>query len=233
MGRMPDQQGSRETALPDGRGGILKFPSHAPDVPEPPGETGGDVTEYASGEEALDALHARFHEALVAYARAYVSREDAEDITQGAFAALWERYLRHPRLEWPRNLPGFLVNAVRWRVMDFRRNRKSLRAILARAGAELGRVRRRWMEADGELTDDRLSRALEAARQEMPPRAREIHVMHFTAGFSIAEIMEATGVSRGTVSALLTRANRIVRRHLELAGYAPEVRRALGAGRKG
>lgn len=216
MTRMADHEShsaTRELA-PPASAGVLRFPPVA----------GLDL----SGEALLEALHTRLEPQLSEFASAFVSADDADDIVQQAFVELWNRYIkegRTPTASWE----SLLFESVNFRIGDFRRTRRRRSLALVAGGyarSLLGKVRV-WMRPDWEFERESFNRVLDRAVDAMSPRAREIHVLHYRAGYTVSEIVDMLGVGRPTVKSMILRGNRVMREHLDRAGYSPVTRRAL------
>lgn len=186
----------------------------------------------SKAEEVLSALYGRLSEKLAEYAAHYVSRDEADDVVQQAFVELWQRHLTDDR-EPKASYEAMLFQSVRFRVMDYRRTTRRRRFALDfwNYSDTLKNMARRWMEPHSAVEVDDFNKAINGALDAMPPRTRELQVLYRKAGLSVDEVAAATGLARETVRALLQRGNRILRDHLDRAGYSPESRR--GASGKG
>jgi RNA polymerase sigma-70 factor (ECF subfamily) len=216
--RMTDSVENRAARESGSTPGVLVFrpaPTAAPAAHDTP-----DELHRAAVDRALDAIHARLYEPLRTYACAYTTRDDAEDAVQAAFVALWDRHFRHG-VDANAHFDAFLFNTVRWRIVDSRRNRRTMRENLRSYLRVAKGWIPRWMRADGSVSDERLGRVISQALEKLGPRSREVWVLRYQADFTVTEIAAMAGVSRGTVTNLLSRASAVVRRDLEHAGYAP------------
>jgi RNA polymerase sigma factor (sigma-70 family) len=201
---------------------------------EPEQSAGSDVLQFpasplpirAREEDVLSALYARRFQPLCDYAAHYAGEDEAEDIVQCAFVSIWQRYISDPKRHRSASFDAMLFREVRFRVMDYRRNIKVERSNFVVYMRSLVLLARSWMQADARVEYDGLTRAISAAIADMSPRARELHIMHQEAGLSVDEIVGMTGVGRETVRSLLNRGNRILRQHLERAGYSAGMRRS-------
>jgi len=178
-------------------------------------------------EELLSVLYGRYAGKLTQYAAHYVSPDEADDFVQRAFVDLWQRHLssgRPPKEEYD----SLLFQSVRFLVMDYRRPaRRRLHArVLHKYADALTSLARRWMEPQAAVETDDFNKTISAALDEMSPRTREIQVLHRRAGLSVSEVCATTGLTNNSVRTLLQRGNRILRDHLDRAGYSPESRRS-------
>jgi len=135
----------------------------------------------------------------------------AEELTQDAFVRAWER-LASFRGEsafssWMYRLT---VNVV----LQERRaaRRRSVRVVTTDDPAAVARGEQGG--AGGDATPG-LSLDLERAIAALPPRAREVFVLHDIEGYRHEEIARLTGVAAGTSKAQLFRARRLLRGMLE------------------
>jgi RNA polymerase sigma factor (sigma-70 family) len=122
--------------------------------------------------------------------------EDAHDVVQDGFATA---YAQRRRYRGDGSLEGWV-----WRI------------VLRRAGA----VRRRGLRVVPARLDPRLvaperEPRLAAAVRALPPRRRLVVFLRYYADLSYAEIAEATGIDRGTVSATLSQAHRQLQQLLQ------------------
>jgi RNA polymerase sigma-70 factor (sigma-E family) len=164
-----------------------------PGQPSQPGEPG------APGPQA-DELVSRLYQAhaldLVRMARLLLrDQPSAEDVVQDAFLGL---YRALPRLCDPEDVLPYLRAAVINRSRSVLRSRQ--RALLRRVQHEPPASS---AESAAMLGEDR--RAVLAAVDRLPRRAREVLVLRYYLGLSDQEIAAALNVSRGTVSSTASR----------------------------
>ena len=209
---------------------------HEP-APQPSEPSGSQVIAFptaslptaAPNEELLSALYGRYAAKLTEYASQYVSRDEADDFVQRAFVDLWNRHLSDARQSRPRaDYDALLFQSVRFLIMDYRRpaRRRLHERLLGRYAGALQGMARRWMEPQAAVEADDFNKAINTALQAMSPRTREVQALYRKAGFSVDEIVATTGMARTSVRTLIQRGNRILRDHLDRAGYSPESRRS-------
>lgn len=130
------------------------------------------------------------------------SRAAAEDAVHEALARAWARMERGERID---SLKAWVTtvatNLVRSRFRRLRAERRARR----RLGVEP-------VGTPGGGTEERLD--LRRALEGLPERQREVVVVHYYLGFSVAETAEATGTSEGTVKKALHRARETLARAL-------------------
>jgi RNA polymerase sigma-70 factor, ECF subfamily len=108
---------------------------------------------------------------------------------------------------------GIALNVAR----ELRRTARAPRQSVEQAQAMLAA---RWAasasspERAAEAAEDR--RALEAVLAELPPRQREVVLLRFFEGLSVAETAAASGMAEGTVKAALHQAFRALRKKWRL-----------------
>ncbi len=139
------------------------------------------------------------------------SRADAEDVTQEVFLRLWLRpeSWRPGQAQFSTWLYRVVVN----RCLDLKRRPKS---------ADLEQVEEPQdpvANAEVGLMQAQRSRALEAAVARLPERQRAAIVLTYTAGLRNAEAAAALDISLKAFEALLVRAKRELRDHLEGQGW--------------
>jgi RNA polymerase sigma factor (sigma-70 family) len=212
MARMTDRDIQATGAAPES--GVLRFPSPAA------------FPATATAEDILAALYATWWAPLCAYARKR-NPEEADDIVEDAFIELWNKHLAHGRRP-AAGCEAVLMAAVRFRCAD--RRRESIRrelAIQAKNYATLFALTvRNWMLPSHRFDSADFARLVNEALDDMTPRCRELQWLHRDAGMTVTEIATSLQISTETVSSLLQKGNRIIRRRLEKAGYSPEGRRA-------
>lgn len=215
MSRMADHDNPVTREAPDAV--VLRFPSPV------------TFPSTATPEDILAALAGTWMAPLTAYAVAFarISEDEADDVVQQAFVEVWNRHVSAGRAPKP-NHEAALVAAVRGRLLAARRTRRRRRALL-KAGnyaGKLMRLVRDWMLPSERLDARELWRIVDEALEEMPPRCRELQILHRHGGKTVEEIASALDMTPNGVAVLLQRGNRILRKRLEKAGYSPEGRRA-------
>jgi RNA polymerase sigma factor (sigma-70 family) len=201
-----------------GQGAVIQFPVASLPV-------------GSSAEDVLSSLYVRMAEKLIEYAAQYTTRDDAEDIVQQAFVEIWQRHLSTDRTP-AHSYEALLFQSVRFRIMDYRKVTKRRQLLITEFLNYLTTLAPpKWMQASASATSDEFNKTIDAALASMTPRTREVQLLYRRAEMSVDEIVIATGLARENVRCLIQRGNRIVRDHLDRAGYSPESRR--GDPRKG
>lgn len=213
MNRMAEQDLSTAPEPLLSPAGVLAFPAR----PLPVGSPVEDI---------LAGLYAAWFGQLVEYAREFVSADEAEDVVQQSFIEVWERYLKsglQPRVPFE----TVLFAAIRFRVFDYRRTTKRRRFLAGRFFYvdELLDAARKWMRPDASDDAASLTMVIAKALKRLPPRTREVQVLHRRSGLDSNAIARLTGLSPSTVRVLLCRGTSVIREHLERAGYGPAARR--------
>ncbi len=144
--------------------------------------------------EALNELVRRWQPRLIAYAiRVTGHREAARDITQEAWLAM-VRSLR--KLDDPARFPAWAYRIVKNKCIDWIRSRQRQRAGEEKIEMELK------IDAGLDHSGDEIA-ALRKMIAKLPEESRQVLIMHYTEGFSTAEIGDALGIPRGTVKSRL------------------------------
>jgi RNA polymerase sigma-70 factor, ECF subfamily len=133
-------------------------------------------------------------------------RNEADDVTQEAFARALARWIRLSRYD----LPEAWVRrvALRLAIDSGRRLRRTLRTLPLLRAAE----RNAEPEPGTALTFTPLGRAL----TRIPLREREAIVLHYVADLSVEQIAHERGIGVSTVKARLAAGRRRLERELEL-----------------
>lgn len=154
----------------------------------------------------FDAMVRREYPRLAEHAYMLLSnRADAEEVVQDVLLGVW----RHrARFDFERPAP-YLVRAVRNRALSRWRLR-------SRRASPVLAIVDDCTEApsDERLERDELLRDLDAAVASLPPRSREVFLLHRVNGLSYAEIGETLGISRKTVENLMGRTLKRLRKAL-------------------
>jgi RNA polymerase sigma-70 factor, ECF subfamily len=155
--------------------------------------------------EALYRAHAGRVYALCLRLTADVAQ--AEERTQDAFVRAWERLAT---FRGESAFSSWLYRLTVNEVLVGRRaeRRREQRVFTTDDPAALERPRDRSLGGPG------LSLDLERAVAALPPRAREVFVLHDVEGYRHDEIAELTGIAVGTSKAQLFRARRLLREAL-------------------
>ena len=221
---MSEEQGSSGSALraPDAGTTVLRFPaSKLPMADE--------------GEAAFTQLYLRRYEAMRAYAFAELRDVDAaEDVVQGVFVGVWNRYFRDgappPENQWD----ALLYRGVVLRLMNHRRDRFRLAERLGTVLSMWTGRARRWMLPADQYEHSELVAVVDAAMAKMSRRSREVFLLARESGLTHREIAETMGIAPGTVSALMSKAQRVLRQQVIKSGFADTASsRAAGRARKG
>ncbi|MFQ5704841.1 MAG: RNA polymerase sigma factor [Gemmatimonadales bacterium] len=160
--------------------------------------TSGDARAF---ERLYQGHVARIH----SLARRMIGVDEADDVTQDVFVRAWNR------------LDSFRGDSAfgTWLY------RLAINLILGKRES-LARRRGRTQEGDeifdrieGRRDDRAMALDFEAAIERLPPRAREVFVLHDVEGFKHREIAQQLGVTTGTSKAQLHRARMALRNYVE------------------
>jgi RNA polymerase sigma-70 factor (ECF subfamily) len=156
--------------------------------------------------DALRRLMAMHWSALVAVALVTTNSPDlARDAVQDAFIQLWDARAATP----PRNVLAYLITVVRRRAIDLVRH-EQMHQRIARTLMTDATVAPSVSRNAGEAELDRaeLEACLTTAIAQLPPRCREMFLLHHQAHLSYPEIAAALGVSVPTVWNQMAQATR-------------------------
>ncbi|HKJ92255.1 MAG TPA: sigma-70 family RNA polymerase sigma factor [Longimicrobiales bacterium] len=164
-----------------------------------------DITLAVSGDTvAFERLYRRHVPRVHTLARRMIGPELADDVTQDVFVRVWEK------LHTFRGTAQFST----WLY------RLAVNVILARR-AQAGRLSDRFRQADHVLDGAAAPRTrvdvrmdMEEAMGRLPPRAREVFVLHDVEGYKHREIADMLGITAGTSKSQLHEARMTLREHL-------------------
>jgi RNA polymerase sigma-70 factor (ECF subfamily) len=158
--------------------------------------------------DAFDALVRRHLRSAYAVALSVVMEPaDAEDVCQDAFITALERLDGCQ----PERFAGWLLTIVRNRAISWHRRRKVRRA----EPLEWARGVKGGPDPAQEHERTALGERLKKAMAPLPPRQREVLLLHDLEGWKHREIGEALGMKEGTVRYTLFQARHAVRERLE------------------
>ena len=153
------------------------------------------VERAAAGEtDAFERLMKRYHDRLYRYAHVRLGPEDAEDLLQDLYLAVWQEL---PSFRWDRggSLSGWMFAIGRNMVADRRRGRRVV--LLPLEGAA---------EPSIEFEHDAVSaRYLQSALEELPARQRDVLILRLLVGLTTSEVATAMGKSESRVKDLQRR----------------------------
>jgi len=165
----------------------------------------------AGDETAFDACVRRYGDPVVRVAQVVTgSRDTAWDVAQEVLLELWRG---RERLDPTRNLGGYLYRAARHRALDFvRREHAHTRAAHAAYPDDTDVVERNLGDVAVDAADFRAR--VHAVLDALPPRCREIFLLHREAGLDYAELEMTLGLSNATIRNQVSRATRHLARAL-------------------
>jgi RNA polymerase sigma-70 factor (ECF subfamily) len=173
------------------------------------------LAQMRAGEgNAFAALFSRYYDALCAFASGYTaSRAEAEEVVEDVFVRLWE--LRE-QLEVRESLKSYLYTATRNRALNRLRDKRAETRRLEEASADATApgMGQPGPGIDQEVEAEEFARAVERAVEQLPPRARQVFLLHRQHGLTYAEIAAALEISPKTVENLLGRALKHLRARL-------------------
>jgi RNA polymerase sigma-70 factor (ECF subfamily) len=170
------------------------------------------IIQLRAGEStALDELFRRYYVDLCRTALRFVNDEqEAEDIVQNLFVALWEK--RAGQQEDLGSVGPYLRRAVRNRSLNFLRDRKRIPI----DDGDIPETLAAKDLADDGLAQDELRDRIHNAIDALPERCRLVFVMSKLEEMTHKEIAGALEISPKTVENQMTRAYRFLREWLSL-----------------
>lgn len=160
-------------------------------------------------ERAFAAVYMRYREPLAAAAFNFTgNREDALDVTQDIFAALWklrgELVLTH-------SLKAYLYQGVRNGCLRKAENNLKARALLESLKTKLEEAP---ASLESQVDSKETSRMIDTAIAAMPGRMQQVFRLSREAGLSHAEIGKHLNISPNTVKVTVHNALKLIRSHL-------------------
>ena len=167
-----------------------------------------------SDQRAFSELYTRYKGVLHGHAYKKLGNlEEARDLIQELFSALWNKRDALPDTH---NLSGYLYTTLRNRILDFVAHRqvehkylKSLQHFITEAN----------FITDRQVRERELTRLIEDAVNELPPKMREVFLMSRNSGKSHKEIAEELNISESTVKNHVKGALKVLRTKLGLFAY--------------
>jgi RNA polymerase sigma-70 factor (ECF subfamily) len=180
------------------------------DSPDFPGrEPGPAERTWVGDRRAFETIFRTHYPALAEYAQSLVGSPDAaEQVVQDVFVTLWAH---RGQLTTPRNLPAYLLRAVRKRAINHLRHRRmdTVRQVQA---APPGTPEA--LSADREVDGAELARAIRDATATLSPRCRRVFELCREGRLTYPQIAQRLGIPVKTVETLMGRALTAVRLRL-------------------
>lgn len=181
-------------------------------------EAGADREAFArlsrGDASAFVSLFRRYYDGLCAFAESFVtSADDAEEVVSDVFVRLWEA---RGRLTVRTSVKSYLYAATRNTALNHLRSRDAVDRAIRRA-SETGALRSLTDQpatAPSDLLTRELERVVDSAIEKLPPRRREVFLLHRYHGLTYAEIATTLDLARKTVENHIGLALRDLRDHL-------------------
>jgi len=176
--------------------------------PEPPAQHAGGggeedrdaLARLARGEAgAFAVLFRRYYDALCAFAEGLVeSADDAEEVVAEVFVRIWET---RERLDVRVSLKSYLYAATRNVALNHLRRMGAEERTLGRASLQgkLPGVLNPAHDGASDIHARELEKAIDEAIANLPPRRREIFLLHRLHGLTYAQIAAALDITPKTV----------------------------------
>lgn len=160
--------------------------------------------------EAFEKVFRAYYKPLYHFAFGYVGPESAEDVVQTVFLKIWDK-----KKCWdpPGTLKQYLFAAVRNESLNLlRRQQVEMDAedTVTRIFEEL----KRSSYAEEGPEAEKLRKAIQQGISRLPPRCRQIFILHRRSGLTYSEISTVLGITFSTVSTQMGRALKYLQKHL-------------------
>ena len=169
----------------------------------------GDLNKGSKG--AFEKIFYRYHKRIYNFClKMLPGPDDAEEITQDVFVALWEQ---KARIDKSKPLPPYLFTIAKYMVYS------ELRKIVYRQVAfeEIARNETSYRETTkDEVLFNELTTILRKLIDLLPPKQKEIFRMSRDSGLSYKEISAKLGISENTVDTQIRRSLDFLRKEYEI-----------------
>jgi RNA polymerase sigma-70 factor (ECF subfamily) len=155
---------------------------------------------------AFEAIYLKQFERLCGYVSTFVSDDEAADVVQEVFWALWNAR-ESLRVQNENELSYYLLRAVRNRALNVLRQRRLQETTVSLA---------EFSANEAALFDDEQFTQIEALIKALPERSREVLTLRWYHGLGFEQIASLMGISYGSAHVLHTRALAMVRKRLGL-----------------
>jgi RNA polymerase sigma-70 factor, ECF subfamily len=160
-------------------------------------------------EKAFDALFYRYHVKIFNLAKRFLSRkEDAEEVVQSVFIALWEN---RATIDESKSLTGYLLTVARHIIYN------TLRKNVYRQGyIEYIMTQNHSVDfvTENEVLFHDLNNLVTSLVDQLPPKRKEIFRLSRYDGLSYQEIARKLSISESTVNSQLTKALDYIRKNI-------------------
>jgi RNA polymerase sigma-70 factor, ECF subfamily len=170
-------------------------------------------------EQRYEELYRTLFPRLIAYARHYVARDDADDAVHAAVTNIWWRWARlAPRI--PGDATPFFYAAVWQQLAKVRRRTRRTERFLARGEHDVvGEWSARVANHGAELELEELAAVAEANVAALPDRPRAAWMLVRENQLTYEQAAHSLGIAPMSVKQLITRAQQRIREALVEAGY--------------
>lgn len=163
----------------------------------------------ADSKEAYEVLYKRFYAKLLRQCYQKLGElPAAEDIVQDILLQLWNR---RKRIVLQEKLEGYLMKAVKYKVIDFIAKKKNNSIYLSSIDQTLTDI---VSNTDHSVRESLFKDYINDELKKLPPRMRTAFLLSRDEGLSHAEIAEQLDISVHTVSTHITKAITILKRNL-------------------
>ena len=153
-------------------------------------------------EKEFEEIFHRYYSPLCNYASKIISDEiSAEDVVQNLFIQLWES----EKLKRVKNTEHFLLQAVKFKCIDFLRTRNPQKNI------PLENIKDAGLSGPDELIEEDIEPLFYYFTAKLPPKTREVFLLSRRSGMTYKEIADELDISVKTVENQMGRALRILK----------------------
>jgi|WetSurMetagenome_2_1015567.scaffolds.fasta_scaffold157854_2 RNA polymerase sigma-70 factor, ECF subfamily len=158
---------------------------------------------------AFDELYKRYHSKVFQLARRFLPyKEDAEEIVQAVFVAVWENRIR---IEEDKSFSSYILSIARHTIYNALRKAVYRQAYIEYLGHN--NTENAYVTEDIVLFNE-LESHLHDIIEKLPPRCREITRLHHKDGLSYKEIAARLSISISTINTHLTKALNFIRQQI-------------------
>ena len=160
-------------------------------------------------ESAFNALFYQYHSRVYNLCRKFLtSKEDAEEVVQTVFLALWEN---RKQLDENQPIVAYILTIAKHWIYNFLKKRvyrKAFLDYLATKDDFLDFV------TEDEISYHDLQNLLEKLMKELPPKRKEIFILSKIEGLSYREIAQRLSITESTVNTQITKALVFIRKEV-------------------
>ncbi len=172
-------------------------------------ETEGYEYVKKGNKKVFDSIFRKYYNNMANYAYVFVkSRSIADEIVSDVFADLW---IKRQSIDIKNSLSAYLYKSVKNRALSYLRKKK----IDFYSFDEIKETYTENCNPESKIIKLEQKQKLDNALEKIPPRSREVFVLHRFDGLKYQEIADLLGISKNTVENHIVKAMKILRKHYE------------------